>query len=93
MAWRVDQVDQVTLFVFSTHLLVLVVKGYTGGLDGDTSVLLVLSSIHKGLFSGIRLFDDTGPGDKGIGESGFAVIDVSNNRNVTDIVLLIHGLS
>lgn len=78
---RIDQVDQelVTLSLLGDILDVLLVhlgvKGDGGGLDGDTTILFVLTSIGVSGFSGLCCGDDTGALHQGIGQSGLAVID------------------
>lgn len=82
MTGRIDQVDQeVVLFdldgqIFKILLILeLTVQGDGGRLDGDTTFLLVWTSICESGFTGLRGRDDTGALDKRIGEGGLSVID------------------
>ena len=59
-------------------------------LDGDTTFLLVLTGVSETGLSGLGSGDDTGLGNEGVGKSGFSVIDVSDDRHVTDVALAIH---
>ena len=45
------------------------------GLDGDTTLLLVVSSVHETHISSLCVGNDTGLGHKGVGEGGLSVID------------------
>jgi hypothetical protein len=97
VTWGVDQVDKklVTDGVLgeTERFGHLEVKRDTSGLDGNTSVLLVLTSISKTNVTGIFLGNDTSSSDERIGQSGLAVIDVSNDRHITDVMGLIHNES
>lgn len=66
MAWGVDQVDEVGVFLAIALDVVLVVEGHSGGLDGDTSLLFVLSGIHISGISGLFFGDNSGLGDEGV---------------------------
>ena len=94
VTWGVDEVDEETLRVLAfVHDIGLEVHGHTGGLDGDTSLLLVLSGIGGSGITSSLAGNDTGFGNEGISEGGFTVIDVSNNRHVSDLVSLVLALS
>ncbi len=66
MSWGIDQVDEVRVFLAIGFDVVLVVEGHSGGFDGDTSLLFVLSGIHISGISGFFFGDDTGLGDEGV---------------------------
>jgi hypothetical protein len=93
---RIDQVDQklVALSLLGDILAILIlhlsVKRDGSGFDGDTTVLLVLTSIGVSGFSDLCCGDDTGALHQGIGQSGLAVIDVSNDGHVTDVGNMVH---
>jgi len=71
----------------------LVVERDTGGLDGDTTLLLILTGVSVTGISSLLSGNDTGFGDEGVGQGGLTVIDVSNYRHVTDVAGYIHDLS
>lgn len=68
----------------------LAVQGDGGGLDGDTTLLLVGTSICRSGITSLCGGDDTGLGEKGVGKGRLAVVDVGNNGHVTDIGGLVH---
>ena len=70
-----------TFWIFSKNLR---------GFDGNTSLLLVFSGVCSSGFTSFWSSNDTSFGQKGICQGRFAVVDVSNNRHVSDIVLLVH---
>ena len=82
----VDEVDEETfwLLIFVKDIG-LEVHGHTGGLDGDTSFLFILSGIGGSGITSSLAGNDTGFGNEGISESRFSVIDVSNNGHVSDL--------
>ena len=49
--------------------------GDGGRLDGDSSILFVLSRVGGSSVSSSRSGDDTGLGEEGVGEGGLSVID------------------
>lgn len=61
------------------------------GFDCNTSFLFVFSSVCSSGFTSFGWGNDTGFGQKRISQRRFAVIDVSNNRHVSDIVLFVHN--
>ena len=61
------------------------------GLDGDASLLLVLPGVGGPGLSGLGTGNDTGLGQQGVGQSRLAVVDVSNNTHVTNVMLLVHN--
>jgi hypothetical protein len=97
VTWGIDQVDKklVTDGILgeTERLGHLEVKRDTSGLDGNSSVLLVLTGISETNVTGIFLGNDTSSSDKRIGQSGLAVVDVSNDRHITDVMGLIHNES
>ena len=56
--------------------IVFVVKGDSGGFDGDTSLFFVISGVHVSGVSGDLGGDDSSLGHKGVGKGGLTVIDV-----------------
>ena len=54
------------------------VHGDGGGLDGDTTVLFVLSCIRKPHIASLGGGDNTGLGDQGVGKGGLSVIDCTD---------------
>lgn len=79
---RVDQVDQEVVLLGLDRdvlevlgVLELGVQGDGGGLDGDTTLLLVGTSVCETRGSGLGGGNDTGTLDKGVGEGGLAVVD------------------
>jgi len=64
-------------------------KGYTGGFNSDTSLLFILSGIGGSGITSSLSGNNTGFGNEGIGKGTLAVIDVSNNRHVSNVVCLV----
>ena len=93
MTWGVDQVDQERLGVAWVSNISLVVKGYTSRLDGDATLLLVSTSIGKAGITSRFAGNDTGFSNEGVREGGLSVVDVGNDRHVTDLVCVVHDLS
>ena len=52
-----------------------------------------LPGVHESHVSRLGTSNDTGLGDKGIGKGGFTVIDVSDNRHVSDVGRSVHETS
>lgn len=50
-------------------------------LDGDTTVLLIGTSVHVTTFTGLSSRDDTGTLDHGVGQSRLSVIDYNTNMS------------
>ena len=94
----VDEVDQETVAVSLLvndvldvlHIVELSVQGDGSGLDGNTTLLLVGTSIGRSSISSLCGGNDTGLGEKGVGKGRLAVIDVGNDGHVTDIGGLVH---
>lgn len=98
MTGRVNQVDQEVLAVgllannvFDVLGVVkMAIQGDGGGLDGDTTLLLVGTSIGCSCITRLCGGNDTGFGKKRVGQGRLAVIDVGNDGHVTDIGGLVH---
>ena len=65
-------------------------SGHLRGLDGDASLLLVLPGIGGPGLASLVGGNDTGLGQQRVRQSRFAVVDVSNNTHVTNVMLLVH---
>lgn len=63
---------------------------YLRRLDGDASLLLVLAGVGETGFTGLGSGNDTGLRHKGVGESGFSVVHMSDDGHVTNILLFVH---
>jgi hypothetical protein len=93
---RVNQVDKELvangLLLDLLDIIVghLTVKRDSGRLDGNTSLLLILSGIGETSLTSLGSGNNTSLLDKGVGQGRFTVIDVSNNGHVTDIGDLVH---
>ena len=81
---RVDQVDQElgTINLLGDILDIILigkmgVQGDGSRLDGNATILLVLTGICETGFASLRGRNDTGTLDKGVGQSRFTVIDCS----------------
>jgi hypothetical protein len=79
---RIDQVDQEVVLLGLLWdilqvlgVLKLSVQGDGGWLDGDTTFLLIGTSVRKSSLAGLCRGNDTGTLDEGVGEGGFAVVD------------------
>lgn len=98
---RVDQVNQEveTLGLLANNVLDVVlalegtIQGDSGGLDGDTTLLLIGTGVGGAGISSLSRGNDTGLGEKGVGEGGLSVIDVGNDGHVTDVGWLVHQLA
>jgi len=93
VTWGVNQVDEVGLDITWVGDISLVVEGYTSGLNGDTTLLLVSTSVSEAGITSILTSNNAGFGDEGIGQGRFTVIDVGNHRHVTDVVTVVHDLT
>jgi len=71
----------------------LVEKRDGGGLDGDASFLFVLSGVSESGLTGLAASDDTSFTDKRVSKGRLAVIDVSDDGHVSDVLLLVHDLT
>jgi hypothetical protein len=76
--------------VFGSHIER---KRHTSGLNGDTTLGLISTSISKTSVTDVLGSDNTSFTDKRIGQSGFTVIDMSNNTHVSDQVRAVHRLA
>jgi hypothetical protein len=70
----------------------LTVQGNGSGLDSDTTLLFIGTSIGSSGITSLGSGNDTGLGEKRVGQGRLAVIDVGNNGHVTDIGRLVHKL-
>ena len=61
------------------------VEGDGSGLDGDTTLLLVGTSIGGSGLTGLAGGNDTGLGEERVGQGRLAVIDVSNDGHVAHV--------
>lgn len=84
VTWRVNQVDQeLVLLGWDWDVLeVLLVqelgeKGDGGGLDGDTTLLLVRTSVGETSLTSLGGGDNTGTLDERVGKGGLSVVDFS----------------
>ena len=93
MAWGVDEINQVGKNSLLVDDVGLEVEGYTGRLDSDTTFFFVSTSVSSSDISSLFAGNDTGFGNQGIGEGGLAVINVSDDRHVTDLVRVAHDFS
>lgn len=97
---RVNQVDKEILSVGLLAnnvgnivvLTKLTVQRDSSGLDGDTTLLFIGTSIGGSGITSLGGGNDTGLGEKRVGQGRLAVIDVGNNGHVTDIGRLVHKL-
>lgn len=58
--------------------------------DGDTTFLFILTRVRESCFSSLGTGDDTGFGDERIGQCRLAVIDVRDDRHISNILLFVH---
>jgi hypothetical protein len=92
----IDQVDQelVTIGLLGDISDILLdqlkVHGNGGTLDGNTTLLFIITSIGESHVTSLGTSDNTGLGDEGIGQGGFTVIDVGDNGHVTDVGGSVH---
>lgn len=97
VTWGVDQVDQEVVLLGLDwdilqvlRVLQLGVEGDGGGLDCDTALLLVGTGVGETSLTSLGRGDDTGTLDERVGEGGLSVIDVGNDRHVTDVDRVVH---
>lgn len=101
MTGGIDQVDQeITAFslladnVLDILLILELTEQRDGsGLDGNTTLLLVGTSICCSGVTSLGSGNDTSLGQQGVGQGRLAVIDVGNDGHVADIGGLVHQLS
>jgi len=79
---RVDQVDQKLVLCRLARNILEVLRVNQGGkqrdgsgLDGDTTFLLVRTSVGETLLTSLCCGDDTSALDEGVGEGRFSVVD------------------
>jgi hypothetical protein len=65
----------------------------TSGFDGNTTFLFVRSRVGVTSLTGLLLGNNTSTTHERVGKSRLSVIDVSNNRHVTNVMLLVHDLT
>ena len=97
VAGRVDQVDQeVVLLRLDRDVLEIALVGQTAvkrdgrGLDRHTTFLLVCSCVRKPCSTGVLGGDNSRALDEGVGEGGFAVVDVGDDGHVSDVDRVVH---
>ena len=93
MTWRVNKVDKVRLNVALLHDVGLEIKGHTSRLDGDTALLLVLTSVSGAGITSRFAGNDTGFSNKRVREGGLSMVDVSDDGHVSDLISLVHDLT
>ena len=93
VAWGVNQIDQVGEGLTLGDNIGLVVEGHTCGLDGDATLLLVFASVSEAGIASILTGNNTGLCDEGVSQRRLAVVDVSDNRHVTDGLRVVHDLT
>ncbi|CAH0021957.1 unnamed protein product [Clonostachys rhizophaga] len=94
----VNQVDQevLTIGLLANDILDILgvikmtVQRDSSGLDGDTTLLLIGTSIGGTSLTSLGGGDNTGLGQQGVSQSRLAVVDVGNDGHVSDIGGLVH---
>lgn len=66
------------------------VEGDGSRLDGDTTLLLVGTSIRGASLTSLAGENNTGLGEERVGQSGLAVINVRNDGHVAHVSGLVH---
>jgi hypothetical protein len=89
----VNKVDKIWEGINLVNNVGLEVKWDTSGLDGDTTFFLVSTSVGGTNITSLIASNNTGFGNEGVSEGWFTVIDVSNNRHVTDLISVTHDFS
>lgn len=83
MTWRIDEIDQELVsigFLRDVRNIVVAhvsVEGDGSRLDGDTTLLLIISGVCEPCLSCSCSRDDTSSLDKGVGKGGFSMVDVA----------------
>ena len=93
MTGGVNKVDEISEGINLVDDVGLEVEGHTSGFDGNTTLLLVSTSVGSADISSLVASDNTGFGNEGIGEGRLAVIDVGDHRHVSDLVRVTHDFS
>jgi len=95
MARGIDKINKITGFfsVFFHWVLVFIIQRYTSRFNSDSSILFILSCVHVSRISSFGCFNNTSFSNQWVCQSRFSVIDVSNNWQVTDVILVVHNLS
>jgi hypothetical protein len=68
----------------------LEVHGKTSGLDGNTTLSLILTGIGVTSFTSTCVCDNTSARHKGVGQGGLTVIYMSNHGHGSNVVLQVH---
>jgi len=84
VAGRVDEVDEVVL------VLVLVGHRDVGRVDGDPTFLFVFLRVHGELLPGRVVGDHPGTGEQVVRQRRLAVVDVSCDGDVPDMLRVAH---
>ena len=92
MTGRIDEVNKVTKLGLLIDKVGVEIKTNTSGLNGDTTLLLILTSIGGSGITSVFLSNNTGFGNEGIGKGGLSMIDVSDDGHVPDLVSLVLAL-
>ena len=93
MTRGVNEIDEVRQGVNLVHNVSLEIEGDTGGLDGDTTFLFIGTGVSGAGVACLVASNNTGFGDEGVCQGRLAVIDVSDNRHVTDLIRVSHDFS
>jgi len=89
----VDKIDEVRESVNLIYNISLEIEGDTGGLDSDTTFLFVGTGVSGAGVAGLIASNNTGFGNERVCQGRLAVIDVSDNRHVTDLFRVSHDFS
>mmetsp|Transcript_45157 Transcript_45157/g.74867 ORF Transcript_45157/g.74867 Transcript_45157/m.74867 type:complete len:370 (+) Transcript_45157:1785-2894(+) len=95
VSWRINQVDQIWLFVRFLLVLVfefrtLIIQRHRRGFDGNGTRLLVVSRVHEAGLALARISYDPRLANKRIGQRRLAVVHMRNHRDVANVILAIH---
>ena len=85
MSRSIDQIQNILLAVFC-----LIVQGYGTGLDGDAALFFQVHVIQN-LLGHIPLTHRSCLLQKPVGQRGFTMIDMSDNRKVANALLIYHN--
>jgi len=66
---------------------------YTRRFDCDAAFLLIFSCVGESRLSSFWRSDDASLAHQGVRQRRFAVVDVCNNRHVTNVLLFVHDLT
>ena len=94
VTWGVNEVDEVgNLDTVVGGDVSLIVHGDSGRLDSDTSFLLVQSGVSGSSISCSFSGNNTSFSNERVGQSGFSMIDMGNDRHVSDLLSVEHNFS